>query len=102
MRPPRGWGFGRVRVGQRLINKSVWPSEQRVRAIVREETVRTGRTLVGTAVWTLLSVLAALVGLRSFQFARLTPSVAVTAGFVLAGAAVTGASLYLLYLLHRA
>lgn len=76
------------------------PSEQRIRAIVREEVVRTGRTLVGTVVWTLLSVIAALVGLQSFQFALSTESVAGTAGFALAGVVVTGASLRLLYSLH--
>ncbi|VTT86518.1 hypothetical protein DM2_2556 [Halorubrum sp. DM2] len=78
------------------------PNEQRVREIVREEIAERSRTLLGTVVWTLLSVLAGLVGLQSLQFALYATSIAATAGFVLAGVVVTGASLYLLYLLHWA
>ena len=77
------------------------PNERRVRAIVREEVAGMARTAVGTVVWTLLSVVAVLVGLQSFQFALQTASLADTAGFVLAGTVVTGASLYLLSLLYR-
>jgi len=75
-------------------------SEQQVRAIVRDELVRTSRTLLGTVLWTALSVLAVLVGLQLFQFARSTSSMLGVAGFALGGTFVLGASLYLLYLLH--
>ena len=78
------------------------PNEERVRAIVREEVTRTARTLVGTAFWTLLSVFAVLVGIQLFQFALYAGSAAAAAGFALAGAVVTGSSLYLLYLTHWA
>ena len=76
------------------------PSEQRVRAIVREEIADTARSLAGTVVWTLLSAVAVLVGLQLFQFALSATSAAGAVGFALVGTAVTGASLYLLWLLH--
>jgi hypothetical protein len=40
-----------------------------LRAIVREELVRTSDSLVGAVFWTVLSLFAVLVGVRSFQFA---------------------------------
>ena len=78
------------------------PNEEQIRAIVREEVTRTARELVGTVLWTLLSVFTVLVGVQLFQFALYAASAAAAAGFVLAGAAVTGSSLYLLYLTHWA
>jgi hypothetical protein len=76
-------------------------SEQKVRSIVREELIGTTRTVLGTVFWTLLSLFAILVGLQLFQLALSTFSIVATAGLVLAGTLVIGASLYLLYLLHR-
>lgn len=75
-------------------------SEEQVRAIVREEIIGTSRTLLGTVFWTVLSLFAVLVGLQLFQLALYTPSILAIVGFILAGTLVTGASLYLLYLLH--
>ena len=75
-------------------------SEQKVRSIVRDELIGTTRTVLGTVFWTLLSIIAMLVGLQLFQLALSTFSIVATAGLVLAGTLVIGASLYLLYLLH--
>ena len=75
-------------------------SEERVRAIVRDEVVRTSRTLLGTALWTVLAAFAVLVGLQLFQLALFTTSPLAVAGFALGGTLVVAASLYLLYLLH--
>jgi uncharacterized membrane protein len=75
-------------------------TEEKVRSIVREEVAGTARTLLGTVVWTLLSVVAVLVGLQLVQLALYTTSATVAVGFGLAGTVVLGASLYLLYLLH--
>jgi hypothetical protein len=75
-------------------------SEENVRAIVRKELIGTSRTLLGTVFWTILSLFAVLVGLQLFQLALFTSSILAIGGFILAGTLVTGASLYLLYLLH--
>ncbi len=75
-------------------------SEQQVRSIVREELIGTTRTLLGTVFWTLLSIVAILVGLQSFQLALYTAPIIATVGFILAGTLVIGASLYLLYVLY--
>ena len=75
-------------------------SEEKIRAIVRDELIGTSRTLIGTVFWTILSVFAFLVGLQSFQLALYTPSLVASVGFVLMGVFVVVASLYLLYLLH--
>jgi hypothetical protein len=75
-------------------------SEERVRTIVREEVVGTSRTLLGLVFWTLLSVVAALVGLQLLQMALYTVSIPAMIGLSLVGALVVGASLYLLYSLH--
>ncbi|ELZ31882.1 hypothetical protein [Halorubrum distributum] len=40
------------------------PNEEQIRAIVREEVTRTARTLVGTVLWTLLSIFTVLVGIQ--------------------------------------
>lgn len=74
--------------------------EENVRAIVRDEVIVTSRTLIGTIFWTILSVVAVLVGLQLFQLALSTPSPLAIAGFVLVGTLVLASSLYLLYLLH--
>lgn len=75
-------------------------SEEKIRAIVRDELIGTSRTLIGTLFWTILSVCAFLVGLQSFQLALYTLSLVASVGFVLVGVFVVVASLYLLYLLH--
>ncbi|SIR98674.1 hypothetical protein SAMN05421858_4999 [Haladaptatus litoreus] len=77
-------------------------SEEKIRAIVRDELIGTSRTLIGTILWTILSIFAVLVGLQLFQLALYTSSILAMAGCLLAGTLVTGASLYLLYLLHWA
>ena len=73
--------------------------EATVRAIARDEFVRTSRTVVGRVSWTLLSAFAVLVGLQLLQLALYTVSVPAMVAFVLVGALVTGSGLSLLYLL---
>ena len=75
------------------------PHEDRLRALVRDELRNAGRSLLGTVCWTLLAVVAALVGLQSIQLAAFAVSTAATVGFALVGLVVVGSSLYLLYLL---
>jgi uncharacterized membrane protein YcjF (UPF0283 family) len=75
--------------------------EDDVRTVVREELLRTTRSLLGTVVWTLLSLFAVLVGLQSVQLALSASSTAATVGFLVGGTVVLGASSYLLDLLYR-
>jgi hypothetical protein len=75
------------------------PHEDRLRALVRDELRNAGRSLLGTVCWTILAVVAALVGLQSLQLATFAVSTAATVGFALVGLVVVGSSLYLLYLL---
>jgi hypothetical protein len=74
--------------------------EKRVRAIVRDEILRTSRSLIGTLIWTVLSVFTVLLGLQLFQIALATSSMLATVGIGLVGMLVVAASLYLLSLLH--
>ena len=74
--------------------------ENRVRAIVRDEILRTSRSLIGTLIWTVLSVFTVLLGLQLVQIALSTSSMLATVGISLVGTLVVAASLYLLYLLH--
>jgi predicted anti-sigma-YlaC factor YlaD len=76
------------------------PREDRIRAIVRDELRTAGRSLLGTVCWTLLAVVAALVGLQLIQLAAFTVSTAATVGFALVGLVVLGSSLSLRYLLR--
>jgi hypothetical protein len=43
------------------------PSEERIRAIVRDELVGAGWSLIGTVCWSILSLFAILVGLQLIQ-----------------------------------
>jgi hypothetical protein len=72
--------------------------EARVRSIVREELVDAGRSLLGTVCWTVLAVVAGLVGLQLGLYAASTLA---TVGFFAAGAVVVAASLSLLTTLYR-
>lgn len=74
--------------------------EKRVRAIVRDEILRTSRSLLGTLIWTGLSVFTVLLGLQLVQIALAASSMLATVGIGLMGTLVVAASLYLLYLLH--
>jgi predicted anti-sigma-YlaC factor YlaD len=76
------------------------PREDRIRAIVRDELRTAGRSLLGTVCWTLLAVVAALVGLQLIQLAAFTVSTVATVGFALVGLVVLGSSLSLRYLLR--
>ena len=76
------------------------PSEDRIRAVVRDELVGAGWSLIGTVCWSILSAFAVLVGLQLIQLAFFTPSLLVAAGFLAGGSFVIAASVYLLYLLH--
>lgn len=76
------------------------PSEDRIRAIVRDELVGAGWSLIGSILWSVLSVFALLVGLQLLQLSFFTISPLAAAGFLAGGTFVIAASLYLLYLLH--
>lgn len=75
-------------------------SEEQIRTIVREELLGTSRTVLGLICWTLLSVVAVLVGLQLLQMALYTVTIPGMIVLGLGGALITGASLYLLYSLH--
>jgi len=78
------------------------PTERKLRRVVREEVSRAGRSLLSTAVWTVLAVLGVLVGLQSLQLALFSLGLPATVGFAAVGVVVTGCSLYLLSILHWA
>lgn len=74
-------------------------SESEIRRAVREEMSRAGRSVLSTIFWTILAAFTVLVGLQAVQIAFYTSGLAVLA-FAAVGILVTGASIYLLYLLH--
>ena len=77
------------------------PSEAKIRRAVREEMSRAGRSVISTVFWTILAAFTVLVGLQAVQIAFYTSGLATLAvGAV--GILVTGASIYLLYVLHWA
>lgn len=75
-------------------------TESEIRHAVREETSRAGWSVLSTVFWTILSAFTILVGLQALQIAFYTSGL-VALAFVAVGILVTGASMYLLYLLHR-
>lgn len=75
--------------------------ESEIRRAVREEMSRAGRSVISTVFWTILSAFTVLVGLQAVQMAFYTTGLAAM-GFTAVGILVTGASIYLLYLLHWA
>lgn len=75
--------------------------EAEIRRAVREEMSRAGRSVLSTVFWTILAAFTVLVGLQAVQMAFYTTGLAVVA-FIAVGILVTGASIYLLYLLHWA
>lgn len=77
------------------------PSEAKIRRAVREEMSRAGRSVISTVFWTILAAFTVLVGLQAVQIAFYTSGLAALA-FAAVGTLVTGASIYLLYLLHWA
>jgi hypothetical protein len=76
------------------------PSEAKIRRAVREEMSRAGLSVISTVFWTILAAFTVLVGLQAAQIAFYTSGLAALAFAV--GILVTGASSYLLYLLHWA
>ena len=76
-------------------------TEAEIRRAVREEMSRAGLSVISTVFWTILAVFTVLVGLQAVQMAFYTTGLAAVA-FITAGILVTGASIYLLYLLHWA
>jgi hypothetical protein len=76
------------------------PGEDRIRAIVRDELVGAGWSLIGTVFWSILSLFAILVGLQLLQLVFYTSSELAAIGFLMSGALIIAASLYLLYVLH--
>ncbi|CAP15118.1 hypothetical protein PNP85_07835 [Halobacterium salinarum] len=76
-------------------------TESEIRRAVREEMSRAGRSVLSTVFWTILAAFTILVGLQAVQMAFYTTGLAVVA-FAAVGILVTGASIYLLYLLHWA
>jgi len=73
--------------------------ESEIRRVVREEISRAGRSVLSAVFWTILAAFTILVGLQAVQMAFYTAGLA-TVAFIAAGLLVTGASIYLVYLLH--
>ena len=74
-------------------------SESEIRRAVREEMARAGRLVLSTIFWTILAAFTVLVGLQAVQIAFYTSGLAALA-FAAVGILVTGASIYLFYILH--
>jgi membrane protein YdbS with pleckstrin-like domain len=76
-------------------------TEAEIRRAVREEMSKAGQSVLSTVFWTILAAFTLLVGLQAVQMAFYTTGLAAVA-FIAAGILVTGASIYLLYILHWA
>ncbi|MDL0123912.1 hypothetical protein [Halobacterium salinarum] len=76
-------------------------TEAGVRRAVRQGVADARLSLVSTVFWTILAAFTVLVGLQAVQLAFHTTGLAAVA-FAAVGILVTGASGYLLYLLHWA
>jgi len=74
-------------------------TETQIRDAVRDGVLDAGRSLLSTVFWTVLAAFTTLVGLQSIQLALSSSGIAAV-GFAGVGLLVTGASVYLLYLLH--
>jgi len=74
-------------------------TETQIRDAVRDGVLDAGRSLLSTVFWTVLAAFTTLVGLQSIQIALSSSGIAAV-GFAGVGLLVTGASVYLLYLLH--
>ena len=74
-------------------------TESDVRRVVRDEMSGSGRDVLSPVFWTVVSAFAVLVGLQAVQIGLYTTGPAAVA-FAAVGILVTGASSYLLYLLH--
>ncbi|WP_423745203.1 hypothetical protein V5735_04090 (plasmid) [Haladaptatus sp. SPP-AMP-3] len=74
-------------------------TEAEIQRAVKEGASEAGRSVLSTIFWTILAVFATLVGLQAVQIAFYTTGLAAI-GFAGIGVVVTGASVYLLYLLH--
>ena len=76
-------------------------SEAEIRHTVREEVLRAGWSVISTVFWTILAGFAVLVGLQAIQIAFYASGLGAFV-YVGVGTVVTGASIYLLHLLHWA
>ena len=74
-------------------------SEAEIRHIVREEVSKAGWSVISTVFWTILAAFAVLVGLQAIQIAFYASGLGALA-YAAVGILITGASVYLLYLLH--
>ena len=74
-------------------------TEAEIRRAVREEMSKAGQSVLSTVFWTILAAFTLLVGLQAVQMGFYTTGLAAVA-FIAAGILVTGASIYLLYILH--
>ena len=81
------------------MEKSDELTESQIRDAVRDGVLDAGRSLLSTVLWTVLASFTTLVGLQSIQLALSSSGIAAV-GFAGVGLLVTGASVYLLYLLH--
>ena len=70
-----------------------------IRDAVQEGVARAGRSLLSTVFWTVLAIIAILVGVQGIQFG-LDGAGIVAVGYVGGGLFVVVCSLYLLYSLH--
>lgn len=76
-------------------------TESEIRRAVREEMAKAGQSVLSSVFWTILAAFTVLVGLQAVQIAFYTAGLAALA-FAAVGILITGASIYLLYLLHWA
>jgi len=74
-------------------------SEAEIRHTVREEVSKAGWSVISTVFWTILAAFAVLVGLQAIQIAFYASGLGALA-YAAVGILITGASVYLLYLLH--
>lgn len=76
-------------------------TESEIQQAVREGVFRGGWSILSAVFWTILAVFTVLVGLQAVQIAVLPTTTGFAAiAFAAVGLLITGASIYLLYLLH--
>lgn len=76
-------------------------TEPEIRHAVRDGVFRGGWSILSAVFWTILAVFTVLVGLQAVQIAVLPTTTGFAAiAFAAIGLLITGASIYLLYLLH--
>ncbi|ERG94095.1 hypothetical protein [Haloquadratum walsbyi] len=81
------------------MSKSDDLTESDIRHAVRDEMQRAGLSIISTVFWTVIAAFSFLVGIQTVQLAFYTGDL-VSLVLIIVGVIITGASGYLLYLLH--